>query len=350
MIKEKDISIVNTGGVEERDLYDVIIIGGGAIGLFTAFYSGLRGLKTKLIEAGDALGGKVAIGFPDKIISDIGGLPEITGAGLIEQLVQQAKTFEPTIVCGQWVSDLQKTPEGHFRLTTETGEVHYTRSIILTIGSGIIKPLKLDVPGAVRFDNKGVHYLVESYNAFVGKHVLVSGGGDSAVDWANELYNIADSVTVVHRRNEFRAFETNIQKMKERVNMFTPYTIRNIKGKDRIEGVTIGHLETGETQQLEIDVILVNHGFSEELGGIKDWGLTAENGKIEVNDAMETNIPGIFAAGDVVTYPNKLNLFVAGFTEGPMAVNSASRYVNPSAKSAAMYSTHHEKLHVLKSY
>ena len=333
----------------DEGLYDVTIIGGGAIGLFTAFYSGLRGLKTKIIEASKELGGKVTMGFPEKTISDIGGIKEITGYNLVKELVAQAKTFDPTIICDQWISDLQKLEDGNFRLTSQTGEIHDTRTIVLAVGSGIIKPIQLEVDDVDAYENRSLHYAVGDYSPFADKNILISGGGDSAVDWANELHSIATSVTVVHRRDEFRAFEHSVQKMKEKVNVLTPYTVKSLQGKEgQLEQVTLENLETGTTKNIAVDALMVNHGFNGELGGIESWGLETCDGKIVVNNAMETNIPGIFAAGDVAMYPNKLSLFVAGFTEGPLAVNSINTYLNHSPDPMAMYSTHHEKLYEIK--
>lgn len=334
---------------DQKAVYDVTIIGGGAIGLFTTFYSGMRGLKTKLIEASSEPGGKVTMGFPEKTVSDIGGIKEITGQNLVKELVKQAQTFNPTIICGQFISDLQPLKNGNFRLISQTGEIHETRTIILAVGSGLIQPMKLEVDGVKYDECSNLYYTVDDYRQFTNKNVLISGGGDSAVDWANELYSFAKNVTVIHRREEFRAFENSVQKMKEQVDVLTSYTIKDVQSEgDYLIGVTAEHLESGDTKDIEVDALLVNHGFSSELGGIKDWGLETSEGQILVNDAMETNIPGIFAAGDVVIYPNKLNLFVAGFTEGPMAINSANRYLNYSSEPMAMYSTHHETLHEIK--
>src|SRR5690625_438 len=310
----------------------------------------MRGLKTKLIEAGSELGGKVSIGFPEKTISDIGGIPEITGAALVEQLVQQATTFDPAIICGQWISNIRRLEDGTFRLKSYTGEIHDTRTIILTVGNGTIQPVKLDVHGAEKYENSNLHHHVSDSQKFKNKRILISGGGDSAVDWANELYSIAEKITVIHRRDAFRAFESSVQQMKQRADVRTPYIIQQLSGEgSQIKQATLEHLDTGKTDEIEIDALLVHHSFTSDIGGINHWGLDIQEGRIVVNDAMETNIPGIFAAGDAVTYPNKLSLFVAGFTEGPAAVNKAKKYLNPSSEPMAMYSTHHEKLYEIKN-
>ncbi|MFS0782791.1 NAD(P)/FAD-dependent oxidoreductase [Bacillus sp. 1P06AnD] len=327
-----------------REIYDVTIVGGGPIGLFTAFYSGMRNLKTKIIECKDRLGGKITEFYPDKIIRDIGGIPLITGASLVEQLEEQAKTFRPEIVFNQFISGLKKMEDGIFQLESDTGELHYTRTIILTIGPGVFKPIKLDIANCEDYENHTLHYKVPELNHFHGKNVCISGGGDAAVDWANQLASYATSVMVVHRRDGFNGHESSIENMKENAKVYSSFYIKDIKGQEKkLQTAVIEHMETGELVELEVDELIVNHGIQGDLGGINEWGLLIENDKIAVNESMETNIPGIFAAGDAVTYPTKLKLIAGGFTEGPIALNSAKRYMEPGAEEMAMYSTHHEK-------
>lgn len=328
-----------------NNVYDVTIIGGGPIGMFTAFYSGMRDLKTKLIESSYELGGKITMFYPEKILRDIGGIPEIAGADLVKQLKEQTFTFDPTIEYGQFVSHVQRLSDGHFRLESKTGEVHYTKTIILTCGAGIFKPIKLEVEDCERFEDHTLHYNVKEFSHYKGKHVCISGGGNSAVDWANELSEIAKSVTVVHRRDEFGGHEKYVAEMKKHAHVYSPYKISRLNGPDeKLETIMLQHCETGEEITIESEELIVNHGIKGDLGGIMDWGLEMENGKFVVNASMETNIPGIYAAGDAVTYPTKLKLIAGGFTEGPIAINSAARYLEPTAEEMAMYSTHHEKL------
>jgi ferredoxin/flavodoxin---NADP+ reductase len=330
--------------MKKDGLYDVTIIGGGPVGLFSAFYSGMREMKTKLIESGPELGGKVSMFFPEKTIRDIGGIPAITGADLVERLKEQAQTFAPTIICGQRISGLERLEDGTFLLTSTQGDIHHTRTIILTVGHGIFEPIKLDIEGAERYESGNLHYSVGELDKFKGKHVLISGGGNAAVDWANELLLIAKKVTVIHRRDEFRGHEQHVTHMSEAAVTLTPYALKTLHGEsDRIQKVKIEHLETGETRELEIDELIVNHGIRGDLGGINDWGLEMKDGHFVVNNAMETNIPGIFAAGDAVTYPNKLKLITGGFTEGPVAVNSAKKHLQPESPLADLYSTYHDK-------
>lgn len=189
-----------------EELYDVTIVGGGPAGLYTAFYSGMRDLKTKIIEYSSQLGGRMLI-YPEKMIWDVGGVTPILGGQLIKQLVEQAKTFDPTIVLNQKVEKLEKQQDGTFMLTSSTGEKHFSKTVILAVGYGVLSMQKLEIEGADRFEVTNLHYTVQELEIFRHKHVLISGGGNSAVDWANELEPIAASVTVVHRRDDFGGHE-----------------------------------------------------------------------------------------------------------------------------------------------
>jgi ferredoxin/flavodoxin---NADP+ reductase len=331
---------------KKMKLYDVTIIGGGPVGLFTAFYCGMREMETKIIEFLPYLGGKVSYFYPEKMIRDIGGIPSISGEGLIRQLVEQANTFEPTIVLKQQIVGLEKLPDGTFLLISHMGERHHTRSIILATGYGTLKSGKLDLENAEKFENKNLHYTVERLKDFKDKHVLISGGGNSAVDWANELLPIAKKLTVVHRRNEFSGLERNISNLrKSSASIMTPYVIDALNGKnDRISSVFVRNVETEDKMEIEIDELLVNHGYSIDLGPIKDWGLEFENGSIKVDSSMETNIKGIFAVGDIASYQNKLHLIAGGFTEGPTAVNSAKAFIEPGKELKPIFSTNLEVL------
>lgn len=189
-----------------EELYDVTIVGGGPAGLYTAFYSGMRDLKTKIIEFSSQLGGRMLI-YPEKMIWDVGGVKPILGEELIQQLIQQAKTFDPTIVLNQKIEKLEKQSDGTFILTSASGEKHYSKAIILAVGYGVLSMQKLEIEGADRYEVTNLHYTVQELDIFRNKHILISGGGNSAVDWANELESIAASVTIVHRRDEFGGHE-----------------------------------------------------------------------------------------------------------------------------------------------
>ncbi|OPA81004.1 thioredoxin reductase [Paenibacillus selenitireducens] len=330
---------------ETMDMYDVTIIGGGPAGMYTAFYSGMRDLKTKLIEASDQLGGRMLY-YPEKMVWDVRGVTPIRCEMLIRQLEQQARTFDPTIVFGQEIAGMERLSDGTFLLTAVTGEQHYTRTIILAVGYGIYKPVKLDIEGADRYEVSNLHYTVQELSIFRGKHVLISGGGDSAVDWANELEPIAASVTVVHRREEFGGLEKNIARMKQSsVTIATPFIVKALHSSNgsEIEKVEIMHSETGETKLVEVDAVIVNHGIGRDFGQLHEWGINIGDWEIEVGAKMETNVPGIYAAGDFVTYDSKVKLIAGAFIDGVLALNSAKLYLDPTAPKVAYVSSHNER-------
>ncbi|WP_256758235.1 NAD(P)/FAD-dependent oxidoreductase [Cohnella sp. WQ 127256] len=330
---------------EQLELYDVTIIGGGPAGLYTTFYSGMRELKTKLIEAQDQLGGRL-LTYPEKIIWDVGGVTPIRCEKLIAQLIEQAGTFEPTIVLGQQITDFERQPDDTFILSTLSGERHHTRTVILTIGYGIRKMAKLEIEGADSYEVTNLYYTVQELEVFRGKRVLISGGGDSAVDWANELEAIAESVTVVHRRDSFGGHERNVSRMKQSsVDVRTPYAVQALhskNGKD-IDLVTIEHMETKEQEFLEVDAVIVNHGMRSDFGPIRNWDLNLGEWNATVGEKMATNIPGIFGAGDFVSYGSKVGLIAGTFTDGVLALNSAKLYLDPEAPTMAYVSSHNQR-------
>ncbi|OMF23240.1 thioredoxin reductase [Paenibacillus sp. FSL H8-0548] len=330
---------------ESIDIYDVTIIGGGPAGMYTAFYSGMRDLKTKLIEASDQLGGRMLL-YPEKLIWDVGGITPIRCEVLIRQLEQQAKTFDPTIVLGQEIISTEKQPDGTFLLTSATGEQHYSRTIILTVGYGINKPVKLDIEGVERYEVGNLHYTVQELNIFRGKHVLISGGGDSAVDWANELEPLAASVTIVHRREKFSGHEKSVATMKQSsVTIAAPYVIKSLYSSNgaEINKVEIAHTETSESKLIEVDAVIVNHGMEADYNALTLWGLKAGEWEMKVGTRMETSIPGIYAAGDFVTYESKVKLIAGAFTDGVLALNSVKLYLDPEAPKVAYVSSHNER-------
>ncbi|KWX74613.1 thioredoxin reductase [Paenibacillus riograndensis] len=330
---------------EELELYDVTIIGGGPAGMYTAFYSGMRDLKTKLIEAKEELGGRMLI-YPEKMIWDVGGVTPILCRNLIDQLAEQARTFDPTIVLGQQIIGQERQEDGTYILTSATGERHWTRTIILTIGYGILQMAKLEIEGADRYEVTNLHYTVQELEPFRGKRVLISGGGDSAVDWANELEPIAASVTIVHRREQFGGHEKNIARMKaSSVQVRVPHTVSQLHSSDgeKIDQVTISHIESGESEQLEVDAVIVNHGLKSDFGPLKDWGLDMGEWWANVSSRLETNLPGVFAAGDFVDYSSKVRLIAGTFTDAVLALNSAKLYMDPDAPKVAYVSSHNER-------
>ncbi|SDM12467.1 thioredoxin reductase (NADPH) [Paenibacillus jilunlii] len=311
---------------------DLLIIGGGPAGMFAAFYGGMRQASVTLIESMPQLGGQLAALYPEKYIYDVAGFPKVTAQELVDNLSRQMELFQSDIRLEEKVVSLKKQDERHFVITTDKAEYH-SKAVIITAGVGAFEPRRLELPEAARFEKANLHYFVSDLNAFKGKKVLISGGGDSAVDWALMLEPIAEQVTLIHRRDKFRAHEHSVENlMASKVNVITPSEITGLHGEEFITKVTLSHIKTKETQELEVDSVIVNFGFVSSLGPIAEWGIDIDSNSIVVDSRMETSIPGIFAAGDITTYPGKLKLIAVGFGEAPTAVNNAKVYIDPEAK------------------
>ncbi|OMD37178.1 NAD(P)/FAD-dependent oxidoreductase [Paenibacillus odorifer] len=333
------------------ELFDVTIIGGGSAGLYATFYSGMRDMKTKLIEAREELGGRTLI-YPEKIVWDVGGMGPTRGAQLTKLMIQQAQTFDPTIVLGQQITGLERLVDGTIRITSATGEQHWSRTLILAVGHGALKLAKLSLPGAENYEKENLHYTVTELASFRGKKVLISGGGDSAVDWANELVGIASSVTLVHRRDRFSGLERNVRRMMASgVQVLTPYSITCLYGDGTLlDAVSIAPLTedgewTDETEQerIEVDAVLINHGLSGNLGPMLHWGLARTDWNFNADEKLATNLPGVFVAGDIANYSSKLYLIAGAFTDAALAVNSAKMYIEPDAPTRVQVSSHNGK-------
>lgn len=311
---------------------DLLIIGGGPAGMFAAFYGGMRQTTVTLIESMPQLGGQLAALYPEKHIYDVAGFPKITAQELVNNLSSQMNLFQSNIRLEEKVVSVAKQDERHFIVTTDKAEYH-TKAVIITAGVGAFEPRRLETPGAERFEKANLHYFVSDLNSFKDKKVLISGGGDSAVDWALMLEPVAAEVTLIHRRDKFRAHEHSVENlMNSKVKVITPTEITELHGDGFIEKVTLTDVKTKEKQDIEVDSVIVNFGFVSSLGPIADWGIEIENNSIVVDSRMETSIPGIFAAGDITTYPGKLKLIAVGFGEAPTAVNNAKVYIDPEAK------------------
>ncbi|MED0679274.1 NAD(P)/FAD-dependent oxidoreductase [Aneurinibacillus thermoaerophilus] len=326
------------GLTRDEKVYDITVVGGGPAGLFTAFYAGMRQCSCKIIESMPQLGGQLSALYPEKFIYDVAGFPKIRAQELIDRLKEQVAHFETEVCLEEKVINVEKK-ENIFEITTEKG-LHYSRTVIITTGVGAFEPRKLELPNADKFEKANLHYFVDDLNKFAGQNVIVFGGGDSAVDWALMLEPIAKKVTIVHRRDKFRAHEHSVENlMKSKVNVMTPYEPYALEGEDKIEKVVLRNNQTEELITEEVDAVIVNFGFISSLGPIKNWGLELDRGSIVVNSKMETNIPGIYAAGDVTTYPGKIKLIAVGFGEAPTAVNNAKSYMDPDAKVQPMHSS-----------
>ncbi|MEH7352939.1 NAD(P)/FAD-dependent oxidoreductase [Neobacillus drentensis] len=325
---------------ENQKVYDITIIGGGPAGLFTAFYGGMRQASVKIIESLPQLGGQLSALYPEKYIYDVAGFPKIRAQELINNLKEQMAKFEPTVALEQSVEKLEKQEDGIFILTTNK-EVHYSKTIIITAGNGAFQPRRLELESAAQYEKKNLHYFIEDLNQFAGQKVVVFGGGDSAVDWALMLEPIAEKVTIVHRRDKFRAHEHSVENLyNSKVDVKTPYVPAELIGDENgIKQVVLETVNGEEKDTIDVDAVICNYGFVSSLGPIKEWGLEIEKNSIVVNSKMETNTPGIYAAGDICTYEGKVKLIACGFGEAPTAVNNAKSYIDPKAKVQPLHSS-----------
>ncbi|MDF2716455.1 MAG: ferredoxin-NADP reductase [Paenibacillus sp.] len=300
--------------------------------MFAAFYAGMRQASVKIIESMPQLGGQLAALYPEKYIYDVAGFPKVTAQELVNRLNEQMSHFPVDVRLEEKVLKVTKKDERLFEVETDEG-VHQSKAVIITAGVGAFEPRRLELPEAAKFEKKNLHYFVSDLNKFAGQKVLISGGGDSAVDWALMLEPIAEQVTLIHRRDKFRAHEHSVELlMKSKVNVVTPKEIEKLNGTDRIESVTIKDIKSGVSEDMPVDAVIVNFGFVSSIGPIAEWGLEIDSGSIIVDSRQETSIPGIFAAGDITTYPGKLKLIAVGFGEAPTAINNAKVYIDPDAK------------------
>ncbi|MDY0408778.1 NAD(P)/FAD-dependent oxidoreductase [Virgibacillus soli] len=321
-------------------IYDITIIGAGPAGLFTAFYGGMRQASVKIIESLPHTGGQLTALYPEKYIYDVAGFPKIRAQQLVDNLEEQLNLFDTTIVVDQAIEQVERLEDGTFQLTANNGDIHLTRTIIITAGNGAFQPRRLNVANSEQFEEINLHYYVKDMEQFRDKSVVLLGGGDSAVDWALMLEPIAKKVTLVHRRDAFRAHEHSVEKLKtSSVEILTPFVPKDIVANDQIEKVILEEVRGDKTIELVVDDVLCNYGFISSLGPIKDWGLTIERNSIVVNSKMETNLPGIYAVGDINTYPGKVKLIATGFGEGPTAINNAMQYLDPKARIQPRHST-----------
>jgi len=300
--------------------------------MFAAFYGGMRQMSVGLIESMPQLGGQLSALYPEKYIYDVAGFPKVTAQELVDNLKAQLDLFKPNVYLEEKVSKVTKIEERLFEIVTDKG-VHHARAVIITAGVGAFEPRRLELPEAAQYEKANLHYFVSDLERFRGQKVLISGGGDSALDWALMLEPIAEQVTLVHRRDKFRAHEHSVELLKQsRVKVITPTEITGLHGENEISRATLTDVKSGAVIELEVDAVIVNFGFVSSLGPIAEWGFDIEGGSIVVDSRMETSIPGIFAAGDITTYPGKLKLIAVGFGEAPTAINNAKVYIDPEAK------------------
>ncbi len=318
------------------EIFDITIIGGGPVGLFASFYAGLRHMKTKIIDALPELGGQLTALYPEKYIYDVAGFPKVVAKDLAKNLIEQGLHHHPTVCLNQKVESLRPDEiDGQHILTLSThkGGSHHTKALLLTVGIGAFVPRRLDFPGLDSLENRYVHYFVKDKSIFKDKDLLIVGGGDSAVDWALNLQDTAKHITLIHRRDEFRAHEDSVKKlMSSNAEVKLWFEVDSVAGNSSIDHVVIKNNRTGELETLKVDHLLLNLGFVASLGPLRDWGLEIEKGDIKVTTKMETNIPGIYAAGDIATFPGKLKLIATGFGEAAIAVNNIKSFIDPKAR------------------
>lgn len=299
----------------------------------------MRNCSCKIIDSLPELGGQLATLYPEKFIFDVAGFPKIRAKQLVDQLVEQAMERNPGIHLNESVQKLVRRDDGLFELHTDKS-VHLGRAVIICAGIGAFSPRPLPAASAKNFEGRGLAYYIDKVENYRGKRVLVVGGGDSAVDYALMLDEVAASVTLIHRRDQFRAHEESVRQLYDsKVQIKTFYELEDVQGGNWIERAVIVNNQTKQKETIEIDALVSGLGFTASLGPIKEWGLEIEKNDIVVNTKMETNIPGVYAAGDVVTYPGKLKLIATGFGEAPTAVNNAKTFIDPQAKLFPGHST-----------
>jgi thioredoxin reductase len=332
-------------------LTDLTIVGAGPVGLFGAFYAGMRSASVRVIDALPDAGGQLTALYPEKPIFDVAGFPRVLAKELVKGLREQAMQFSPDIRLAQEVTGLAREEiDGKAAFVLRTADGAYpTRALVVAAGIGAFSPRPLPVDDYASWLGRGLHDKVIDPKLFAGKRVLLVGGGDSAFDWAVNLQGVAKSILMIHRRDGFRAHQATIDAVHAlsaagRMELRTFWEVKQLHGEQGVEGVTIVNSKTKEEQRLEIDAVIPLLGFVSHLGDIANWGLTLEKDEIVVNQAMETNVPGIFAAGDVVTYPGKLKLIATGFGEICTAVNQAVHFVHPEKKTFPGHSSNMEGL------
>lgn len=332
-----------------HDLVDISIIGGGPTGLFGLFYAGMRGVKAQIIDALPQLGGQLTALYPEKYIFDVAGFQKALAKDLVKALSDQALQFHAPVHLLQNITGLEDTKEnateGHFVLTTQSDRFP-TRAIVIAAGIGAFSPRRLHQPSAQPWYGRGIYDIVTDPEKFRDQRVVIVGGGDSAFDWAHQLLDRASAVTLMHRSDRFRAHAATVAEVQRataagRADVLTFCELHEVRGDgDRLTGISIRDTKTKAVRELSCDVVLPMLGFVSDLGPLGDWGLTLEKEEIVVNSRMETGRPGIYAAGDVTTYPGKLKLIATGFGEVATAVNEAVHWIYPEKKVNPGHSSH----------
>jgi thioredoxin reductase len=321
---------------------DLTIIGGGPTGLFAAFYAGLRGVSCRIIDSLPELGGQLTALYPEKYIYDVGGFPRILARDLAANLAEQGLQFGADVRLEEQVQELIRDGDGYI-VTTDRGR-YATAALLIAGGKGAFAPRVLECAGYSTLLGKGVEYHVKDPSRYAGKRVLIVGGGDSAVDWVLNLKDIAARVIIIHRREGFRAHAHSMRLMREaveagKVELLTHREVREIHGDSCVTAVTIFDNRNDQDETHDVDAVISLIGFKPDLGPIASWGLELERNTIKVNHRLETNLPRVYAAGDIAHYEGKLELIATGFSEAAMAVNHAVQEINPKARYSPGHST-----------
>jgi ferredoxin/flavodoxin---NADP+ reductase len=320
--------------VNQNGVVDITILGAGPSGLAAAYYAGHRDASVRIIESLEQIGGQVAAVYPEKHVFDVAGHPKIQGQALVELCAEQGLQYGPEVLLGEEVQTLERLNENGEELlsvTTEKGGPYLSRALIITAGHGAFEPRKLGIDDIDAWEGKGLHYFVREKDVFRDRTCMIVGGGDSALDWTLGLQDTAKHpIALVHRRDKFRALESSVSSAKQlesegRVKILTPYEVREVHGDGHINAVTVENTVSGELEQVDCDALITLLGFHSHLGAIAEWGLELE-GKRQIKiDPMtcETNLPGVYAAGDVAGYPGKITLITIGMGEAAIAANNA---------------------------
>ena len=323
---------------------DILIIGAGPTGLFAVFEAGLLKLKCHIIDALPQPGGQLAELYPKKPIFDIPGFPEVLAGDLVTNLMEQIKQFQPGFSLGHRAETIEKQDDGTFIVTSDKGEKYHANSVAIAGGLGSFEPRKPIIDDIDFYEGKGVKYFIKNPEKFRDKRVVIAGGGDSALDWSIFLSNVASEVTLIHRRNEFRGALDSVDKVQElknagKIKLITPAEVVGLKGAEHLESILIE--ENGARRIIETDYFVPLFGLTPKLGPIANWGLEIEKNAIKVDNSLDyqTNIPGIYAIGDVNTYPGKLKLILCGFHEATLMCQSIYQRINPGKKYVLKYTT-----------
>lgn len=312
---------------------DLLIVGAGPTGLYAAYYAGFRGMNVAIVDSLTEPGGQLMALYPEKPIYDVAGYPSVLARDLANRLIEQASSADPTYLLGRRAETLAQQDDGSLLIELDNGDSVHTKAVIVSAGIGTFTPRAL--PGGDAFVGKGLRYVVTDLSVLHDRDVLIVGGGDSAVDWALVLQDKASSVSLIHRRDAFRAHEGSVSQLRaSKVNVMTPYVPHEIIGDadGRVQAVDVLNKETDEHTVIECNEVVAALGFIADLGPLQKWGLELSKRHIVVDSHMATNVPGVFAAGDVVEYPGKVRLISTGFGEAATAVNNAAPIIDPTAK------------------